>query len=125
VVSFAPSEKLAEKSYYRLKLIAVRDKLGNVADPISFDYFSFDKTAPFITFDPLPTPAGTPLISGLSYTLHTLMRDGSATGPVSTDVARVDFFQVNGTSKTLLRSLTKAPFEYAFVSPNVTTTGTT
>jgi len=125
VISFAPSEQLVEKSYYRLTLIGVRDKVGNVADTISFDYFSYDKTAPFITFEPLPTPAGTPLVSGIRYTLHTLMRDGSATGDVATDVARADFFQVVGTSKTLLTSLTKAPFEYSFVAPNVTTTGTT
>ena len=125
VISFAPSEQLAEKSYYRLTLIGVRDKVGNVADTISFDYVSYDRTAPFITFEPLPTPVGTPLVSGVRYTLHTLLRDGSTTGAVATDVQRVEFSQVVGTSKTLLASIQKAPFEYSFTAPNVTTTGTT
>jgi len=125
VISFAPSEQLAEKSYYRLTLTGVRDKVGNVADTISFDYVSYDRTPPFITFEPLPTPAGTPLVSGIRYTLHTLLRDGSATGAIATDVQRVEFSQVVGTSKTLLASIQKAPFEYSFTAPNVTTTGTT
>jgi hypothetical protein len=124
VVSFAPTASLEEKSYYRLALFGVRDTLGNVADPISYDYFSFDKTAPFITFD-APVPAGTPVISGVRYTLKAVLLDGSATGAVATDVARVDFFRLDGATKTLLTSLTKPPYEYAFVPPSVTTSGTT
>jgi hypothetical protein len=123
IVSFAPSDPLEEKSYYRLTLIGVRDTVGNVADPISFDYFSFDKTPPFITFDPLPVPAGSPLVSGVRYTLKTLLRDGSATADPATDVSRVDFFQVVNGAKTLLASVSKAPFDYSFTAPTVTAQG--
>src|SRR3954452_1331057 len=123
-LSFAPSAQLEEKTYYRLAILGVRDTLGNVADPITYDYVSFDKTPPYITFD-APVPAGTAVISGVRYTLKAVIRDGSATADPATDTGRVDFFRVDGANKTLLTSLTKAPFEYSFVAPTVTQTGPT
>ena len=95
----------------------VRDPQGNTLGLQTLHFFSFDPTAPYLTLVS-PVPSGTALVSGTEYTLAPDIRNGSASAPAATDVARVDYFRVTGTTETYLASVSKTPFAYKFVAPD-------
>ncbi|HXI13364.1 MAG TPA: carboxypeptidase regulatory-like domain-containing protein, partial [Thermoanaerobaculia bacterium] len=119
---FGPNDPIAPESFYRLTFSGVRDSSGNVLEPQTLHFFSFDQTKPFVNLVS-PVPATFALVSGVEYILGTDIRNGSVSGTPATDVARVDFFRVEGVAQTLLASATAPPFSYRFVGPDVPEAG--
>jgi hypothetical protein len=115
---FSPDEPMEAQSFYRTVFSGVRDMQGNAADAQTFHFFSFDTIQPFVILQS-PVPEGFPLISGVEYTLVPVIRDTDANGPVSTDIARVDYLRVEGETETFIKSETKSPYSYRFVAPDV------
>jgi hypothetical protein len=115
---FSPDEPMEPQSFYRTVFSGVRDLQGNAAAEQTFHFFSFDTTRPFVVLTS-PLPDGFPLISGVEYTLVPSLRDTDANGPATTDIARVDYLRVEGTTVTFIKSETKAPYSYRFVAPDV------
>src|SRR5207302_3232690 len=72
-----------------------------------------------------PVPASYPLISGVEYTLNVDLRNGDANGTPATDVARVDYFRMDGSTSTYIVTAAKAPFSSKFVAPDVPVGGST
>ena len=124
-VYFAPSEALRKESFYRLVVSGVRDLAGHVIDrDIVYHWTSFDENKPTVAFQPPIVPDTYPVVTGVGYTLKTLIRNENDGTPAG-DVARVNFFLVEGDKITTLASLTKPPYEYTFVAPEATPTSTT
>src|SRR5213075_2114078 len=117
-VFFTPASQLTEQTAYRLILTGVRDTFGNVADPIAYDWLSFDTVKPFVVINS-PVPTGYPLVSGVGYTITTAIHDATATGDLSGDIKSVDFFKVDNGTATLIQTYPKPPFQYFFVGPLV------
>jgi len=115
---FSPDEPIEAQSFYRTVFSGVRDLQGNPAPEQTFHFFSFDTIRPFVILNS-PLPDGFPLISGVEYTLTVNIRDTDASGPPATDIARVDYFRVDGTTPVFIKSETKTPFSYKFVAPDV------
>jgi hypothetical protein len=120
---FTPNDPIEQESFYRVVFSGVRDLQGNLLEPQTFHFFSYDLVAPFVTMVS-PVPAEFPLISGVEYTLGVDLRNGSATAATATDVAKVDYFRVDGASATYLSTATSAPWSYRFVAPDAPAGGT-
>ena len=119
---FAPAEAIEQESYYRIVFSGVRDLQGNVLATQTYHFFSYDSVAPFATILS-PVPDGYPLISGVEYTPGIELRNGSAAGAVATDIARVDYFRVDGTTQTYAFTARSAPWTYRFVAPDAPASG--
>ena len=72
-----------------------------------------------------PVPATFPLISGVEYTLGVDLRNGDANGTTATDIAKVDYFRVDGATQTYIFTATAAPWSYKFVAPEAPSGGST
>ncbi|HEX2832542.1 MAG TPA: Ig-like domain-containing protein [Thermoanaerobaculia bacterium] len=123
ILFFAPSVAIEAESFYRLTFSGVADLQGNVLEPQTLHFVSYDSTKPFIRFLS-PVPDGLPLITGVEYTLKLDIRNGSADAPPATDVAKVDYFKVTNGEPVYLTTSTKAPFSYTFVGPEGSEAGT-
>lgn len=121
---FAPDAPIEPESFYRAVFSGVRDLQGNFLPEQTIEFFSFDETAPYVTFI-APVPEGTALVSGVEYTLGIDLRNGSAAGTPATDVASVEWLRVDGGSETFLTTMTAAPFGYRFVAPEAPAEGST
>ncbi|HSP14146.1 MAG TPA: Ig-like domain-containing protein [Thermoanaerobaculia bacterium] len=121
---FAPNDPIESESYYRVVFSGIRDLQGNALAEQTFHFFSFDKTKPFVRLI-TPVPDTYPLISGVEYVLTPDLRNGTADGPVATDVASVDYFRVDGATETYLTTPRTGPFAYRFVAPEAPDAGLT
>ncbi|MEO8215449.1 MAG: Ig-like domain-containing protein [Acidobacteriota bacterium] len=120
---FAPDNPLQQESFYRVVFSGVRDLSGNTLDTQTFHFFSRDTTRPFVILNS-PVSAGQPLIAGTQYTLAVDLRNGTAVGSPALDVARVDYYLVEGGAATFLTAVTATPFAYQFVAPTLPGEGT-
>jgi hypothetical protein len=121
---FTPNEEIEQESFYRVVISGVKDLQGNPAATQTFHFFSYDLVKPFVNFVS-PVPAEFPLISGVEYTLGVDVRNGTAAGTTATDVAKVDYFKVDGSTSTYIYTASAAPWTYKFVAPDTTGGGTT
>jgi len=121
---FTPNEEIEQESFYRVVISGVKDLQGNPAATQIFHFFSYDLVKPFVNFVS-PVPADFPLISGVEYTLGVDVRNGTAGGTAATDVSKVDYFKVDGSSSTYIYTAAAAPWTYKFVAPDTTGEGTT
>jgi hypothetical protein len=121
---FAPAEAIEQESFYRVVFSGVRDLQGNVLGTQTFHFFSYDLVKPFATLVS-PVPADFPLISGVEYILGVDLRNASATGNPATDIAKVDYFRVDGGVPVYLFTATASPWTYKFVGPDAPPAGTT
>ena len=121
---FAPNEPIEQESYYRIVFSGVRDLQGNVLATQTYHFFSYDQVQPFVTLLS-PVPEGFPLISGVEYTPGIELRNGSATGAPAVDVAKVDYFRVDGATQTYAFTAKAAPWTYRFVAPDAPASGGT
>jgi hypothetical protein len=121
---FAPNDPIEAESFYRVVFSGVRDLQGNTLGTQTFHFFSYDLVKPFTTIVS-PVPGGFPLISGVEYIAGVDIRNGSASGTTATDVAKVDWFRVDGATVTYLTTSTAAPFTYRFVAPDAPPAGST
>ncbi|HEX6178261.1 MAG TPA: carboxypeptidase regulatory-like domain-containing protein, partial [Thermoanaerobaculia bacterium] len=119
---FAARDPLQPESYYRILLSGVRDLQGNAVAPQSFEYASFDERRPFVNFLS-PVAGGTPLVSGVEYTLGVDVRNVTPDGTAATDLASVEWFQAGTSSDMFLRRETAPPFSYRFVAPEAPSGG--
>jgi hypothetical protein len=120
----ADNDPIAPESFYRVVFAGVRDPQGNVLAEQTYHFFSFDEVDPYVVFT--NPPAGEQLVSGSEYELRIELHNGSATGSIATDVAKVDYFTVaaNGT-ETPFAAVTKAPFSTKILGPEAPAGGAT
>jgi len=121
-LNFAPDDPIEQQSFYRVVFSGVRDLQGNPAPQQTFHFFSFDLNKPVVAIIS-PVPDTFPLISGVQYTLKLTLTNTD--GTPATDVARVDYFRMDGTAQTFLYTTTTSPFSYTFVGPDVPEGGST
>ncbi|MBW3565708.1 MAG: Ig-like domain-containing protein, partial [Acidobacteria bacterium] len=117
---FGPSVELEPESFYRLSFSGIADEDGNALAPQTIHFYSWDATPPYVT---LASPNGTdPLVAGVQYLLTPEIRNGSATGELSTDIERVDWYRVDSDTPVYQISASASPYSYTFVAPaNVST----
>ncbi|HVS32818.1 MAG TPA: Ig-like domain-containing protein [Thermoanaerobaculia bacterium] len=120
---FAPDDPIEQESFYRVVFSGVRDLQGNSLAQQTFHFFSYDLIKPFVTIVS-PVPADFALISGVEYTLGVDLRNGEG-GPVASDIAKVDYFRVDGGVASYLFTATASPWTYRFVGPDAPPTGST
>ncbi|HJQ40768.1 MAG TPA: Ig-like domain-containing protein, partial [Thermoanaerobaculia bacterium] len=120
----ADNDPIEPESFYRVVFAGVRDPQGNVLGEQTYHFFSFDEVDPYVVFT--NPPASEQLVSGSEYELRIELHNGSATGSVATDVAKVDYFTVaaNGT-ETPFAAVTKAPFSAKILGPEAPAGGAT
>ena len=121
---FGPGDPLAAESFYRVVFSGIRDLQGNTLAEQTFDFFSFDVTAPYVRFLS-PVPDGTALVSGVEYLLGVDLRNGTADGTPAADVATVEWLRVDGPAETFLTTINASPFSYRFVAPEAPAAGVT
>ncbi len=121
---FTPDDPIEAESFYRIVFSGVRDLQGNTLTTQTFHFFSYDLVKPFVTVVS-PVPAEFPLISGVEYTVGVDIRNASASGSTATDVAKVDWFRVDGATQTYLTTSNSAPWSYRFVAPDAPQAGST
>jgi hypothetical protein len=114
---FAPDDAIEQESFYRIIFSGLRDLQGNVLAPQTFHFFSYDLVKPFATLIS-PVPDTYPLISGVEYTLTVDIRNLTAAGSPATDVAKVDYFRVDGTNPVYIATANALPWSYRFVAPD-------
>jgi len=121
-LNFAPNDTIEAQSFYRVVFSGIRDLQGNASPEQTFHFFSFDSIKPVVAFVS-PVPDTFPLISGVQYVLKVNLTNPDASA--ATDVARVDYFRMDGTAQTFLSTVTASPFSYTFVAPDVPEGGST
>ncbi|MEO8034614.1 MAG: Ig-like domain-containing protein, partial [Acidobacteriota bacterium] len=121
---YAPNAALEQESFYRVVFSGVRDLQGNLLAAQTFHFFSYDAVKPFVNLVS-PVPATFPLISGVEYVLTSDVRNAASNGTPATDVAKVDYFRVDGVTQTFLTTVTSTPWSYRFVAPDAPTAGST
>jgi len=121
-LNFAPDDPIEQQSFYRVVFSGVRDLQGNPAPEQTFHFFSFDLNKPVVSFIS-PVPDTFPMISGVQYVLKVNLTNPD--NSPATDVARVDYFRMDGTAQTFLYTTTTSPFSYTFVGPDVPEGGST
>src|SRR5207244_1771661 len=118
------NDPIEQESFYRVIFSGVRDLQGNALAQQTFHFFSYDLVKPFVTLVS-PVPATYPLISGVEYTLGVDLRNGDASGTTATDIAKVDYFRVDGATATYIYTATAVPWSYRFVAPETPAGGST
>jgi hypothetical protein len=121
---FAPDAAIEQESFYRVVFSGVRDLQGNLTAEQTFHFFSYDLVKPFVNLVS-PVPDAFPLVSGVEYILATDVRNAEANGSAATDVAKIDFFRVDGATETFLTTVTASPWSYHFVAPDAPPAGST
>ncbi len=124
VLVHGPLELLESESFYRIVFSGIRDLQGNALAQQTFHFFSRDDTPPFVILSS-PLPDGFPLISGVEYVLVPDLRNGGADGTAAVDIARVDYFRVEGASAVHQFTADAVPFSYRFTAPEAPEGGTT
>jgi hypothetical protein len=121
---FTPNDPIEQESFYRVTFSGITDLQGNALVAQTFHFFSYDLVKPFVNLVN-PVPATFPLISGSEYVLGVDLRNGDANGTTATDIAKVDYFRVDGGTATYIFTATAAPWSYRFVAPEAPAGGST
>src|SRR5204863_7739311 len=89
----------------------------------AYNYFSFDRVRPVVTIVS-PLPAGTPLVSNVSYTpTVTIVDEGTSPPVASKDIQYVDWFVSDGVNPDQSVRVFTKPWGYTFFAPAVTSPG--